>query len=249
MSTADEETAHFGFKEVIKTEKEQMVRNVFNSVSSKYDIMNDLMSLGIHRLWKNALINWLSPQAHYTLLDVAGGTGDIAFRYKKMGGGFTIVCDINDKMLEKGRQKLAKDKYAADINWICGDAEGLPFPDRSFDVYTIAFGLRNVTNISKALQEAQRVLRPGGRFLCLEFSRLAVSAIKPLYDSYSFKILPEIGSFVANDREAYVYLAESIRKFPNQRNLIGLMKEAGLERAKYRNLSGGVAAIHSAWRL
>ena len=249
MPATDEEITHFGFKEVTKTRKKQMVRDVFNSVSSKYDIMNDLMSLGIHRLWKDALVDWLSPQAHHTLLDVAGGTGDIALRYKKMGGGFTIVCDVNDKMLKEGRQKLAKDKHINDVRWICGDAEDLPFPDRSIDVYTIAFGLRNVTNISKALQEAQRVLRPGGRFLCLEFSQLAVPAIKPLYDTYSFNILPEIGGFIADDREAYVYLAESIRKFPNQRNLIGLMKEAGLEQTKYRNLSGGIAAIHSAWRL
>jgi len=248
MPNPDRETTHFGFKDVTKTQKGRMVRDVFNSVSPKYDLMNDLMSLGIHRYWKDSLLSWLSPQKHNVLLDVAGGTGDIAVRYGKRGGGTAVVCDVNEQMINQGRTRHITPDETSRIQWVCGDAEALPFPDQSFDIYTIAFGLRNVTNIEKALSEARRVLRPGGRFMCLEFSHLSVSALRPLYELYSFKILPEIGAVVAKDKNAYTYLVESIRKFPTQHHFLRLMEDAGLEQTTHRNLSGGIAAIHSGWR-
>jgi demethylmenaquinone methyltransferase/2-methoxy-6-polyprenyl-1,4-benzoquinol methylase len=246
--------ADFGFREVPVDAKAGMVRDVFDSVAGRYDLMNDLMSLGVHRLWKAALLDWLAPRPGALLLDVAGGTGDIARRYRARGGGPVIICDINQAMLETGRRRAeARDRTGATptdgISWVRGDAEALPIPDRSVDVYTIAFGLRNVTRIDTALAEARRVLRPGGRFLCLEFSRPAVAALVPAYDFYSFKVLPEIGHWVAGDRDAYVYLAESIRRFPDQERLKARMAAVGLERVAHRDLSGGIAALHSAWRL
>jgi demethylmenaquinone methyltransferase/2-methoxy-6-polyprenyl-1,4-benzoquinol methylase len=242
-------TTNFGFRNVPIESKKALVRDVFNSVADNYDLMNDLMSFGVHRLWKASLLDWLTPHPNKVLLDVAGGTGDIASRYKRRGGGPVIVCDINQAMLEAGRTKLANYGKLSDITWVCGDAESLPIPDRSIDAYTIAFGLRNVTSISKALKEARRVLRPGGRFMCLEFSHPAISAIIPAYNAYSFKILPEIGQLVTKDRDAYKYLVESIRKFPNQKELEERMKSVNLEKISHRNLSGGIATIHSAWRL
>jgi demethylmenaquinone methyltransferase/2-methoxy-6-polyprenyl-1,4-benzoquinol methylase len=243
------EKADFGFREVPAGEKAGMVRGVFDSVAGRYDLMNDLMSLGVHRLWKAAFLDWLAPRGGARLLDVAGGTGDIAVRYRARGGGPVIVCDINHAMIEKGVERAERRQESDGISWVCGDAEALPVPDGSVDAYTIAFGLRNVTRIDKALAEARRVLRPGGRFMCLEFSRPALAALDPLYDFYSFKLLPEIGHWVAGDRDAYVYLVESIRQFPDQESLKDRMAAVGLERASYRNLSGGIAAIHSAWRL
>ena len=228
-----------------------MVRDVFDSVASRYDLMNDLMSGGIHRLWKNDFVSQVSPQVGRTYLDVAGGTGDIAHRIARLGGD-VVVCDINARMLTVGRDRTLDRGLVnanGDISWLCGAAESLPIPDRSMDGYTIAFGLRNVTNIDAALAEARRVLKPGGRFYCLEFSHVRLGPLRRAYDAYSFGILPHIGTLVARDGESYRYLAESIRRFPDQDRLLGLMESAGLKRCRYRNLSGGIAAIHSAWRL
>ena len=246
---SSDRTTDFGFQNVPIERKNALVRDVFNSVAPNYDLMNDLMSFGIHRLWKSSLLDWLGPHPKKVLLDVAGGTGDIAALYRSRGGGKVFVCDINQSMLEAGKAKIEKKSGPKNIEWVCGDAESLPISDRSVDAYTIAFGLRNVTSIGNALREARRVLRPGGRFLCLEFSKPAIAFINPIYDAYSFKILPEIGNFVANDRNAYKYLVESIRKFPDQIDLEQQINCAGLEKSSYRNLSGGIAAIHSAWRL
>jgi demethylmenaquinone methyltransferase / 2-methoxy-6-polyprenyl-1,4-benzoquinol methylase len=241
--------AGFGFRQVPAEEKARLVRGVFDSVAGRYDLMNDLMSLGIHRLWKAAFLDWLAPRPDVRLLDVAGGTGDIAVRYRARGGGPVVVCDINNAMIETGAERAKRRGEGDGIAWVCGDAEALPLPDRSVDAYTIAFGLRNVTRIDKALAEARRVLRPGGRFMCLEFSRPALVALDPVYDFYSFKLLPEIGHWVAGDRDAYVYLVESIREFPDQENLKDRMRAVGFDRVAHRDLSGGIAAIHSGWRL
>jgi demethylmenaquinone methyltransferase / 2-methoxy-6-polyprenyl-1,4-benzoquinol methylase len=249
LSDTSAGTADFGFREVPVADKARLVRDVFDSVAGRYDLMNDLMSLGVHRLWKSAFLDWLAPRPDARLLDVAGGTGDIAVRYRARGGGPVVVCDINHAMIETGLERADKRGESDGISWTCGDAEALPIPDRSMDAYTIAFGLRNVTRIDKALAEARRVLRPGGRFMCLEFSRPAIAALDPAYDFYSFKLLPEIGHWVAGDRDAYVYLVESIRKFPDQESLKERMRAVGFDRVTHRDLSGGIAAIHSAWRL
>ncbi|HVV29098.1 MAG TPA: bifunctional demethylmenaquinone methyltransferase/2-methoxy-6-polyprenyl-1,4-benzoquinol methylase UbiE [Rhizomicrobium sp.] len=252
-----EKTASFGFREVPEAEKEGLVREVFSSVAARYDLMNDLMSAGIHRIWKDAMVEWLNPQPGWTVLDVAGGTGDIAFRIAGMansrGGGTgrnieVTVCDINQQMLGEGMRR-AEERNETAIDWVCGNAEALPFPDAAFDAYTIAFGIRNVTHIDRALAEARRVLKPGGRFLCLEFSKVEVPGLDALYDAYSFKLLPKIGAFVAKDEESYRYLAESIRRFPPQAEFARLIADAGLSQVKVRNLSGGIAAMHSAWRI
>lgn len=244
-----EKTTHFGFATVPESEKASRVRDVFDSVASRYDLMNDLMSLGVHRLWKAAFINQLNPTANMRLLDVGGGTGDIAFRFLDRGGGHVAVCDINAAMLTTGRERAIDSGHLKGIRWLVGDAEALPVPDASFDAYTIAFCIRNVTRIDKALAEARRTLKPGGRFLCLEFSHISEPLLKGLYDSYSFRVLPMLGAWVADDADAYRYLAESIRRFPDQETFSGMIAAAGLERVKCRNLSGGIAAIHSAWRL
>jgi len=240
---------HFGFREVAEGAKTGLVRDVFDSVASRYDLMNDLMSGGVHRLWKAALIDTLRPRAGMDLLDVAGGTGDIARRFLDAGGGKVTICDINESMLRVGRDKAIDHGLLGGIDWVVGDAEALPFPDCSAGAYTIAFGLRNVTHVERALAEARRVLRPGGRFLCLEFSHVTVPGLDMLYDRYSFNVLPALGAMVARDRESYQYLVESIRRFPPQETLAAMMAKAGLERVTYRNLSGGIAAIHSGWRL
>lgn len=250
---SDTPTASFGFREVPEDEKEGLVREVFNSVAHKYDVMNDLMSAGVHRLWKDAMVEWLNPQPGQDFLDVAGGTGDIAFRIAELarsrGGEAAItVCDINAEMLAEGRRRAAE-MGETGIRWVCGDAEKLPIPDAAMDAYTIAFGIRNVTHIEKALAEARRVLKPGGRFLCLEFSRVEVPGFDALYERYSFAILPKLGEWVAKDAESYRYLAESIRRFPPQKAFARMIEEAGLSQVKVRNLTGGVAAMHSAWRI
>ena len=245
-------TTHFGFRTVAQTEKAGMVRAVFDAVAPKYDLMNDLMSAGIHRLWKSAMVDWLSPRPGQAIVDVAGGTGDIALRLlERMGDAAqpVTICDINAEMLAAGRNRAVDNGRLKGVNWICGDAETLPFPDMSFDAYTIAFGLRNVTHIDRALSEARRVLKPGGRMLCLEFSKVIVPALDKIYDAYSFKVLPWLGELVAGDREAYRYLAESIRRFPDQETLAGRMTAAGFDQVKFRNLSGGIAAMHSGWRI
>ena len=219
-----------------------------DSVAGRYDLMNDLMSGGIHRLWKATLVADVRPRAGETMLDVAGGTGDVALRLREAGGTVT-VCDLTPKMLEVGRDRSIDSGVLDGIAWVAGDAERLPIASRSMDAYTIAFGLRNVTRIDEALAEARRVLKPGGRFFCLEFSHVVLPVLDRIYDLYSFSVLPALGEWVAGDRAAYQYLAESIRRFPAQGELVRRMEAAGLERARYSNLSGGIAAIHSAWRL
>jgi demethylmenaquinone methyltransferase/2-methoxy-6-polyprenyl-1,4-benzoquinol methylase len=254
-------TTDFGYRQVAAHEKAGLVRGVFDAVAGRYDLMNDLMSGGIHRLWKAELLDRLNPRSGETLLDVAGGTGDVAFGIVERRGaagraaggqvhrGQVIVCDINQAMLEVGRDRAVDRGLLRGIEWLCGDAEHLPVADASIDAYTIAFGLRNVTHLDAALAEARRVLKPGGRFFCLEFSRVALPSLARLYDLYSFQIVPRIGRFVAGDSEPYQYLVESIRRFPPQDELLARIEAAGLERARYRNLTGGIAALHSAWRL
>jgi demethylmenaquinone methyltransferase/2-methoxy-6-polyprenyl-1,4-benzoquinol methylase len=242
-------TTHFGFQDILDSEKATLVKGVFNSVASNYDLMNDMMSMGVHRLWKNTMIDWLRPQAEMTLLDVGGGTGDIAFKFLEKGGKIVTVCDINEKMLCHGRNRAINQGHLKGLSWVNGDAESLPIEDNSVDAYTIAFCIRNVTHIDRALAEARRVLKPGGRFMCLEFSRVTLPLLDRPYDIYSFKVLPWLGEQIANDRESYQYLAESIRKFPNQERFQNMITEAGLSQVTYRNLSGGIAAIHSAWRV
>lgn len=246
--------ADFGFRRIPSTEKARLVRRVFEAVAPHYDLMNDLMSLGVHRLWKAELIRWLNPRPGQALLDVAGGTGDIALRFLDhlgagVAGALALVCDINHAMLAEGRDRAIDRGRLHEIAWLCGDAEALPVAARSVDHVTIAFGLRNVTEIDRALGEMRRVLKPGGRFLCLEFSYVTEPLLARLYDLYSFTILPRLGQVVAGDREAYQYLVESIRRFPRQDDLARRMEGAGFERVTFRNLSGGIAALHSGWRL
>lgn len=247
--TAKNDTTHFGYRNVRADQKSSLVREVFDSVASNYDLMNDLMSLGIHRLWKNAVIDWLRPCSGMTLVDVGGGTGDLAFKFLERGGTNVYLVDINKEMLAQGRNRALDQGLLDNIEWIHGDAENLPLENMSVDAYTTAFCIRNVTRIDQALAEARRVLKPGGRFLCLEFSHVSSPLIRRIYDTYSFSILPALGERIANDRNAYQYLAESIRKFPNQSQFAQLICNAGLEQVSYRNLSGGIAAIHSAWRI
>ncbi len=247
MESADR--THFGFHEIARNEKVGLVRSVFDSVAPRYDLMNDLMSGGVHRIWKAALIDWLRPTAHMELLDVAGGTGDVALGFRKAGGGKATICDINEQMVSHGRDRAMDHGVFHGINWCVGDAENLPMPDCSVDAYTIAFGLRNVTEPQKALMEAYRVLKPGGRFLCLEFSHVVIPWLAEVYDRYSFSVLPQLGHWVGKDRGAYQYLAESIRKFPQQAELASMMQNSGLELVSWRNLTCGVVAIHSGWRL
>ncbi len=247
--------ASFGYQEVAPKHKSRLVGDMFARVAGRYDLMNDLMSAGVHRLWKAALIDWLAPRPGLRLLDVAGGTGDIAFRVldrvaRRPGPSpEVIVCDINRAMLEVGRDRALDDNRLAGLRFVCADAEALPLPARSVDAYTIAFGIRNVTQIERALAEAHRVLRPGGRFLCLEFSRFQLGALERLYEAYSFRVVPWLGEQVAGDRAAYQYLVESIRRFPDQATFAQLIARAGLGQVRWRNLSGGIAALHSAWRL
>ena len=246
-------TVDFGFEEVAATEKSGMVRSVFERVAERYDLMNDVMSAGVHRLWKANLLDWLAPRAGSHLLDVAGGTGDVARGYLKRTGGRAraTVCDINAAMLSAGRgRRDSRDASGAEVlQWACGDAEHLPFPDASFDAVTIAFGIRNVTNRDAALADMRRVLRPGGRFMCLEFSRVVVPGLDAAYRTYAFEAIPRLGRLVAGDEAAYRYLVESIWRFPDQETFADMMARAGFARVRFRNLSGGIAALHSGWRL
>jgi demethylmenaquinone methyltransferase/2-methoxy-6-polyprenyl-1,4-benzoquinol methylase len=242
-------TTHFGFRTVAEEEKVGLVRDVFDSVAGKYDLMNDLMSVGIHRLWKSTFLGMLKPRPDQTLLDVGGGTGDIAFGWRERGGGPVTVCDINREMLAVGRDRSVDRNLCSDIAWVCGNAETLPIPDGSVDRYTIAFCLRNVTHWDRAIAEAYRVLKPGGRFMCLEFSQVVLPLLLKAYDAYSFNILPKVGEVVTGNREAYQYLVESIRKFPPQRELEAMIQDAGFTQVSHRNLSAGIAAIHSGWRV
>lgn len=241
--------AHFGRRNVAPDEKTRLVRGVFDSVADRYDLMNDLMSMGVHRLWKAELVRRLKPAARDRIIDIGGGTGDIAFRLMAAGAEHVSICDINTEMLETGRGRGLDRGLVRGPDWICGNAEMLPFSDSSADVYVTAFCLRNVARLSDALLEARRVLRPGGRFFCLEFSHVAVPALGAIYDRYSFSVLPWLGEAVARDRDAYLYLAESIRRFPDQQAFAAMIERAGLQGVKYQNLSGGIAAIHWARRV
>jgi demethylmenaquinone methyltransferase/2-methoxy-6-polyprenyl-1,4-benzoquinol methylase len=250
----DEATVSFGFRAVPEGERQGLVNRVFASVAERYDLMNDLMSGGLHRLWKRDLITMLNAPRGATpfrLLDVAGGTGDIAIRYAQDGGPATtaVVCDISPEMLGVGQRRIADAGLAERITCVEGNAEALPFESSSFDAYTIAFGIRNVTHIDRALAEAFRVLKPGGRFLCLEFSECQVPGLDRLYDFHSFEIIPRLGKFAAGDSESYRYLVESIRRFPNQEAFLNLVRAAGFSRVAYRNLTGGIAAIHGGWKI
>jgi demethylmenaquinone methyltransferase/2-methoxy-6-polyprenyl-1,4-benzoquinol methylase len=239
----------FGFKEVDSADKAPLVRGVFERVAPKYDVMNDVMSMGVHRLWKDKLINMLNPRPNSRLLDVAGGTGDIAFRYlKKASGGHVTVADINPAMLREGYNNALNKNILHGMDWLCADAQALPLPDDTYDYYTIAFGIRNVTDISAALREAYRVLKPGGRFLCLEFSAVTNPLMAGLYEFYSFKVIPKMGKLVAGDEASYQYLVESIRKFPKQEEFLSMIGEAGFIRTSYTNLSSGAVAVHSGWK-
>ena len=250
MSDNSDKTTHFGFETVRETEKAGRVQGVFNSVASKYDVMNDVMSMGIHRVWKDAMMDWLAPRPGQRLLDVAGGTGDISFRFlKRAGHGHATVLDLTEPMLVEGRQRAEADQMADSLNWVVGDAMSLPFEDNTFDVYTISFGIRNVTRPQEALNEAYRVLKPGGRLMVLEFSQLPNDGLQKLYDLYSFNVIPRMGKAIAGDYDSYQYLVESIRKFPDQETFLTMVRAAGFENAKYRNLSLGIAALHSGWKI
>ncbi len=249
-----DQTTHFGYRDVALDDKQALVNDVFYSVASRYDLMNDLMSGGMHRLWKDAMITALNPprgDTPFALLDVAGGTGDIAFRAAKASGhGFrATVCDINADMLAVGRERALKQHLDDRVSFVEGNAETLAFPDRAFDAYTIAFGIRNVPRIDAALREAYRVLRPGGRFLCLEFSTVDVPGLDKLYDLFSFKVIPPLGRTVTGDAESYQYLVESIRKFPRPPAFADMIRAAGFARVSWQPLSGGIVALHSGWRL
>ncbi|HMQ57313.1 MAG TPA: bifunctional demethylmenaquinone methyltransferase/2-methoxy-6-polyprenyl-1,4-benzoquinol methylase UbiE [Rhizobiaceae bacterium] len=243
----------YGFRDVAPGEKQGMVDEVFHKVARRYDLMNDLMSGGMHRLWKDAAVSWLSPprRSGWRALDVAGGTGDIAFRIVEASGGLAdvTVLDINGSMLDVGRARAEKRKLSGRMEFVEANAEALPFADGVFDAYTIAFGIRNVPDIAKALAEAYRVLKRGGRFICLEFSEVDVAGLDRFYDEWSFKAIPPIGRMVTGDEEPYRYLVESIRKFPKQAAFAEMISAAGFGRVQWRNYSGGVAACHSAWKL
>lgn len=246
----DSKTTHFGFQTVDEDQKAGMVHQVFSSVASKYDVMNDLMSVGIHRLWKTALMDWLAPRDGQHLLDVAGGTGDVAFRFLDRAPGARVtVCDMTESMLVEGRKRAEAVDRADRLAWVTGDAMALPFADNSFDRYTISFGIRNVTRIPDALREAHRVLKPGGRLVVLEFSQIPVPAMQWAYDRYSFNVIPAMGQAVTGDRDSYQYLVESIRKFPDQDSFAQMIRDAGFGRVQWRNLSMGIAALHSGWKL
>ncbi|XP_072288527.1 2-methoxy-6-polyprenyl-1,4-benzoquinol methylase, mitochondrial [Eucyclogobius newberryi] len=282
---AGHKSTHFGFDTVLEEEKAKKVYQVFENVAQKYDVMNDAMSLGIHRLWKDVLLHIMNPQPGARLLDVAGGTGDIAFRFleyvksqeEKMRRkeasvlqtpswqdistnysdeqgtepqeSKAVVCDINKEMLKVGKQKADGMGITSGLSWVVGDAEELPFGDDEFDIYTIAFGIRNVTHIEQALQEAHRVLKPGGRFMCLEFSKMSNPLLSKIYDAYSFQVIPVLGEVIAGDWKSYQYLVESIRKFPDQEEFKTMIDDAGFYCVRYHNLTGGIVALHSGFKL
>ena len=250
MSDKKENTTHFGFETILEKDKSEKVQGVFSSVASKYDVMNDVMSLGIHRVWKDAMMDWLAPIRGQALLDVAGGTGDISFRFlQRASGANATVLDLTEPMLAEGRKRAETIGISGQLEWVVGDAMALPFEDDSFDVYTISFGIRNVTDPQKALSEAYRVLKPGGRIMVLEFSHIPNNLLQWFYDKYSFNVIPRLGQIIASDRSSYQYLVESIRKFPKQESFLKLVNAAGFENTKYRNLTMGVACLHSGWKI
>lgn len=256
MKTMDQagETTHFGYRDVAVDDKQTLVNDVFHSVARRYDLMNDLMSMGLHRVWKEIMIQTLNPpraDTPFALLDVAGGTGDISFRAAKASGyGFhATVCDINTGMLEVGRERAIKHHLEDRVDFVEGNAEALQFADKSFDAYTIAFGIRNVPRIDRALSEAYRVLKPGSRFLCLEFSTVDVPLLDKIYDTFSFRLIPPMGKAVTGDAESYQYLVESIRQFPNPAIFSDMIRDAGFSRVSHQVLTGGIVALHSGWRL
>lgn len=250
MSEETGKTTHFGYAEVPEAEKAGRVQGVFRSVASKYDVMNDAMSMGIHRVWKDAMMDWLAPRPGQRLLDVAGGTGDISFRFlKRAGRGHATVLDLTEPMLVEGRKRAEAEALGESLDWVVGDAMALPFADNTFDVYTVSFGIRNVTRPEVALAEAYRVLKPGGRLMILEFSHIPNDMMQKAYDLYSFNVIPRMGQIIAGDRDSYQYLVESIRRFPDQESFLGMVRGAGFENAKYRNLTMGVACLHSGWKL
>ena len=249
-----DQTTHFGFRDVPLGEKQTLVNEVFHSVASRYDLMNDLMSAGLHRAWKDIMVTTLNPpknDAPFHLLDVAGGTGDIAFRAAVAGGqGFkATVCDINSEMLSVGRERAVARHLDDRVSFVEGNAEELAFANSTFDAYTIAFGIRNVPRIDQALREAYRVLRPGSRFLCLEFSSVDVPGLDRLYDLFSFRVIPQLGRAITGDAESYQYLVESIRQFPKPGVFAGMIGQAGFSRVNWQSFSGGIVALHSGWRL
>ncbi len=242
------EKVDFGFKKVSQQEKKILVNNVFNKVSPKYDLMNDLASFGLHRYWKNELINWLAPQKHQRLADLAGGTGDITKRYLKYGGGKADIIDINLNMIKNSKFIISPDT-SSKVGFIVGNCENLPIRDNVYDRITIAFGLRNLTNKNEALKEIFRILKPGGRFLCLEFSKVENHIFEKIYDIWSFNFLPLIGELVTNNKAAYQYLVESIRMFPNPEELSLMLSANGFSRIKYKKMTYGIVALHSAWKI
>jgi ubiquinone/menaquinone biosynthesis methyltransferase len=240
----------FGFRDVSPDEKTKRVKDVFSSVAHKYDLMNDVMSGGIHRLWKRELLRILRLEPGMQHIDVAGGTGDISFLISEQIPRIQItLCDLNDNMLRVGQERADKKKLTNDIQWVCCDAAHLPLPDRTFHAYTIAFGLRNVTEIDLSLQEAYRTLKPGGQYLCLEFSQVVLPLLNELYEKYSFKLIPKLGQWIAKDQDSYQYLVESIARFPTQEILKEKIEAAGFKHVTYQNLAGGIACIHSGWRI
>ena len=243
--------ADFGFRRVDEHEKPGLVRDLFDRVAGRYDLMNDLMSGGVHRLWKREMVAWLAPRPGMAVLDVAGGTGDIAQRVLRAmeGRGRVIVCDASERMVDAGRDRAWNAGLLGGIDWLVGDAEALPLPTRSVDAYTIAFGIRNLTHIERGLDEARRVLRPGGRFLCLEFSARPPPGLDRLYEGYSFAVIPWLGAAVTGQRDAYAYLVESIRRFPPPERVSAMMEDAGFGGVRVRSLSAGIATLHSGWRV
>lgn len=253
-SSPADTSSTFGFKPVQPEERQGLVNQVFSSVAGRYDLMNDLMSGGLHRLWKDDLVTTLGPPKSgraFRLIDVAGGTGDVAMRALQRGGPGcrAVICDISREMLDVGESRVKRAGLGDAIDIVEGNAEALPFEHGVFDAYTIAFGIRNVTHIDTALSEAYRVLKPGGRFLCLEFSHCDVAVLDRLYDFHSFEVIPRLGQMTTGDADSYRYLVESIRKFPKQDAFAGMIEAAGFSRVSYRNLTGGIAAIHSAWKI